>query len=76
MSLPDISLTRNQRRVIRAIVALLSAVGMGTLNFPDFIPAAIAHNIQQADMWLVSAFLIINPILDLGADDAKNDTSK
>jgi hypothetical protein len=76
MSLPDISLTRNQRRVIRAVVAVLSAIGAGTLGFPDFVPKVLAHDIQQADLWLVTVFLIINPILDLGADDAKNDTSK
>ena len=70
------SFTRNQRRWIRALIAVFSAIGAGTLAFPDFIPAVAAHAMQQFDSWVVSIFLIVNPFLDVGADDAKGDTMK
>ncbi len=68
-------ITRNWRRIIRAVIAVLSAIGGGTLAFPDFVPTNIAHVIQQADQWIVGVFILVNPFLDLGSDDAKYDTS-
>lgn len=68
------TITRNERRGLRAVIAVLAAIGAGTLAFPDFIPVTWAHAMQQADNWLVGVFLLINPFLDLGADDAKGDT--
>ncbi len=70
------TIPRNGRRWLRAVIAVLAAIGAGTLAFPDFVPVAWAHAIQQADNWIVSVFLLVNPFLDLGADDAKGDTSE
>ena len=67
------SLSRIQRRYVRAAFALLGAIGAGTFVFPDYVPALMAHDIQQTAISLVGAFLIVNPILDVGAGDAKGD---
>jgi hypothetical protein len=65
-------ITRNWRRGVRAAVAVMSAVGGGTLAFPDFVPVDVAHVIQQTNQWVVGVFILVNPFLDLGADDAKH----
>lgn len=69
------TISRNWRRGIRAAIAVLSAIGAGTLAFPDFVPTLWAHNLVEANKWIVGIFLIINPFLDTGSDDAKGDTS-
>ena len=35
----------------------------------------MAHDIQQTAISLVAGFLIVNPILDVGAGDAKGDSA-
>ena len=69
----NFSLSRIQRRYVRAFFALLAAVAGGTFAFPDYVPALMAHDIQQTAVSLVAGFLIVNPILDVGAGDAKGD---
>ena len=71
----NFSLSRLQRRYVRAGFALLGAIAAGTFAFPDYVPALLAHDIQQTAVSLVAAFLIVNPILDVGAGDAKGDSA-
>jgi hypothetical protein len=71
-----LTITRNQRRALRALIAVLSAIGAGTLAFPDFVPVPWAHAMQQANNWIVGVFLLVNPFLDIGAGDAKGDTAE
>jgi len=72
----NFTLTRQQRRIIRAVIAVLSAIGAGTLAFPDFVPQGWAHAMREFDNWLVGVFLLVNPFMDWGADDAKGDSAK
>ncbi len=69
-------ITRNWRRVLRGLFAVVVAIGTGTLIAPDYIPQVWAHNIQETCAWLATALGIVNPFLDLNADDAKGDASK
>ena len=69
-------ISRNWRRWIRIGMALVGAIAAGTLVAPDYIPAEWHHNIQQTAAWLATAFGVVNPFLDLGADDAKGDAAK
>ncbi|MGA8170930.1 MAG: hypothetical protein WB816_08895 [Methylocystis sp.] len=71
----NFSLSRIQRRYVRAFFALLAAVAAGTLAMPDYVPALAAHDMQQTAEALIAGFLIVNPILDVGAGDAKGDHS-
>ena len=65
------------RRGIRLFFAFITAIGAGTLALPDYVPAILAHNIQQTDVFLTGFFVIVlNPWLDIGADDAKFPTTK
>ena len=72
----NISLSRNRRRWLRAGFALIGAIGAGTLAAPDFVPGWFSHDVQQVCVWLVGSFMIVNPVLDLGASDAKGDEPK
>ncbi len=67
-------ITRNWRRILRAAFAVIIAIGTGTLVAPDYMPTVWAHNIQETCAWLGTALGIVNPFLDLGAEDAKHDT--
>jgi hypothetical protein len=69
-------ISRNWRRILRGLFAVVIAVGTGTLVAPDYIPTVWAHNIQETCAWLGTALGILNPFLDLNADDAKGDSSK
>lgn len=69
-------INRNWRRAIRIGIALVTAIGTGTLLAPDYVPAAWAHVIQETCAWLAAALSIANPFLDLGADDIKGSRAK
>ena len=44
------------------MVTILSAIGQGTLAFPDFIPAGAAHNIASACLWVSTVLGIISTV--------------
>ena len=71
----NFSLSRNWRRGLRVGAAVVGAIAAGTIQAPDYFPIGWHHAVQQTCLWLVGVFGVINPFLDLGADDAKGDAS-
>jgi hypothetical protein len=69
-------ITRNWRRALRIIMALIIARAAGTIIEPDYIPANWQHIVQETAMWVATILGVINPFLDLGSSDAKGDPAK
>lgn len=69
-------INRNWRRALRIGMALVTAIGTGTLVAPDYVPANLSHVIQETCAWLSAALAVANPFLDLGADDIRGNPPK
>jgi hypothetical protein len=67
-------LTRTQRRWIRITMSLATAIGAKQIATLSYIPDWFNKDFVETCAWLATVFAVVNPFLDLGSDDAKNDT--